>query len=46
MRGLIGGFLRLSPVKKALVSDTLRSRFLSTLRSQVRAKKEEWTTEI
>jgi len=31
MRGLTGGFLRLSPVKKALMSDTLRSTFLSSL---------------
>jgi ferredoxin len=31
MRGIVGGFLRLSPVKKALMSDTLRSRFLATL---------------
>jgi ferredoxin len=32
MRGLVGAFLRLSPVKKALMSHTLRSRFLETLR--------------
>ena len=32
MRGLVGGFLRLSPVKRALLGDTLRSRFLSALR--------------
>ncbi len=31
MRGFVGGFLRLSPVKKALMSDTLRSRFLSAM---------------
>ena len=31
MRGLVGGFLRLPPVKKALMSDGLRSRFLSGL---------------
>ena len=29
MRGFIGGFLRLPPVKKALLSDTLQSRFLN-----------------
>lgn len=32
MRGLVGGFLRLSPVKQALLSDVLRSRFLAVLR--------------
>ena len=29
MRGIVGGFLRLPPVKKALMTDTLRSRFLA-----------------
>ncbi|GFM35692.1 ATP-binding protein [Desulfovibrio psychrotolerans] len=33
MRGLVGGFLRLSPVKKALMGDALRSRFLQAIRS-------------
>jgi Na+-translocating ferredoxin:NAD+ oxidoreductase RNF subunit RnfB len=32
MRGLVGGFLRLPPVKQALLSDVLRSRFLAVLR--------------
>ena len=32
MRALAGAFLRLPPVKKALMADTLRSRFLNTLR--------------
>jgi ferredoxin len=32
MRGLVGGFLKLPPVKQALLSDTLRSRFLAVLR--------------
>ncbi|MDH4157728.1 MAG: 4Fe-4S binding protein [candidate division Zixibacteria bacterium] len=31
MRGLVGGFLRLPPVKKALMSDALRSSFLETM---------------
>jgi ferredoxin len=31
MRGIVGGFLRLSPVKKALMTDTLRSRFLTAI---------------
>ena len=29
MRGFVGGFLRLPPVKKALISDKYRSRFLN-----------------
>jgi len=32
MRGLVGGFLKLPPVKRSLMSDALRSRFLSALR--------------
>ena len=31
MRGIVGGFLRLPPVKKALMTDTLRSRFLAAM---------------
>jgi formate hydrogenlyase subunit 6/NADH:ubiquinone oxidoreductase subunit I len=31
-RALLGGFLRLPPVKRALMSDALRSRFLDALR--------------
>jgi ferredoxin/predicted transcriptional regulator len=36
MRHLVGGFLRLSPVKKALMSDTLRSTFLSAMAGGVK----------
>ncbi len=32
MRGFVGGFLRLPPVKKALMSDTLRSSFLNMMK--------------
>jgi formate hydrogenlyase subunit 6/NADH:ubiquinone oxidoreductase subunit I len=32
MRGFVGGFLKLPPVKKALMSDTLRSSFLGMMR--------------
>jgi Fe-S-cluster-containing hydrogenase component 2 len=38
MRGIVGGFLRLSPVKKALMSDALRSRFLAALGAAAAAK--------
>lgn len=32
MRGLVGGFLRLTPVKRALMSEALRSRFLGAIK--------------
>jgi ferredoxin len=32
LRAVIGAFLKLSPVKRALMSDTLRSRFLDAMR--------------
>jgi ferredoxin len=35
LRGFVGGCLRLPPVKRALLSDQLRSRFLATLKSGV-----------
>jgi ferredoxin len=35
LRGFVGGFLRLPPVKQALMSDRLRSTFLATLQSGV-----------
>jgi len=46
MRALVGGFLRLSPVKKALVSNTLRSRFLSAMKSGVKSQGKGWLTEM
>jgi len=38
MRGIVGGFLHLPPVKKALMSDALRSTFLNALISGVHKK--------
>ena len=35
MRGFLGGFLKLPPVKKALMSDTLRSSFLTMMKRGV-----------
>jgi hypothetical protein len=35
LRGLVGGFLRLPPVKQTLMSDRLRSTFLAALKSGV-----------
>lgn len=46
MRGLIGGFLRLSPVKKALMSDQLRSAFLSMMTAGVKLQGGGWMTKI
>jgi len=36
LRGIVGGFLKLSPAKKTLMSDVLRSTFLSSLAAGVR----------
>jgi ferredoxin len=46
MRGFIGGFLRLPPVKAALMSDTLRSSFLNAMINGVRKQGKEWVTEL
>jgi len=32
LRGFVGGFLKLPPIKRALLGDRFRSRFLTTLR--------------
>ena len=42
MRGFVGGFLRLDSVKKALMSDLLRSRFLSFMKAGARLQGREW----
>lgn len=46
MRALVGGFLRLSPVKKALVSNALRSRFLSAMKYGVKSQGKDSLTEV
>jgi len=46
LRGFVGGFLKLPPVKKALLSDQLRSRFLSSLQSGVKKQGKAWVTEM
>ncbi|MFH1356452.1 MAG: 4Fe-4S dicluster domain-containing protein [bacterium] len=38
MRGFLGAFLKLSPVKRALLSDMLRSRFLASIKTGARLK--------
>jgi Na+-translocating ferredoxin:NAD+ oxidoreductase RNF subunit RnfB len=46
IRSFVGGFLRLSPVKKALMSDTLRSRFLDAMKQGVVRQGKGWLTEV
>ncbi len=46
MRAFVGGFVRLSPVKRALLSDSLRSRFLATMKKGVKAQGKGWITEM
>lgn len=44
LRGFVGGFLRLTPVKKALLGDTLRSRFLAAMAAGVQRQGKGWVT--
>jgi NAD-dependent dihydropyrimidine dehydrogenase PreA subunit len=46
LRGLVGGFLRLPPVKQALMSDLLRSRFLNVMKSGVQKQGKAWLLEM
>lgn len=46
MRGFIGGFLNLEPVKKSIMSDTLRSSFLNAISNGVKRKSKEWLINI
>jgi len=46
MRGLLGGFFKLSPVKKALLSDTLRSTFLKSMETGVKLQGKSWLTKM
>ena len=46
MRVFTGAFLRLSPVKKALLSDTFRSSFLSIMNFGTKLQGKNWITEI
>jgi len=45
-RGVVGGFLRLSPVKKALMSDKLRSSFLETMTKGTRTQGKDWLIDM
>ncbi|TFG06504.1 4Fe-4S dicluster domain-containing protein [Candidatus Thorarchaeota archaeon] len=46
MSGLVGGFLRLPTVKKALMSDLMRSRFLSMMQSGIKMQGKGWLLEL
>jgi ferredoxin len=46
MRGFVGGFLRLPPVKRALMSDALRSTFFSAIKKGAAAQGRGWMTEL
>ncbi len=46
MRAFVGGFLRLPPVKKALMSDKMRSKFLAAMKDGVKKQGKEWMLEI
>jgi ferredoxin len=46
MRAFVGAFLRLPPVKKALMSDKLRSRFLDAMKEGVKKQGKEWVLDL
>jgi ferredoxin len=46
MRSFVGGFLRLPTIKRALMSDKLRSRFLHTMKKGVAMQGKDWVTEM
>lgn len=46
MRGFVGGFLRLPPVKAVLMSDMLRSSFLKAMAGGVGKQGKKWATEM
>ena len=46
MRGFVGGFLRISPVKAVLMSDMLRSSFLNAMVNGLQKQGKGWITEM
>jgi len=46
MRAFVGGFLRLPPLKKALLSDRLRSKFLDAMKDGVTKQGKGWLIEL
>lgn len=46
LRGIVGGFMRLPPVKRALMGDLLRSRFLTAMKRGAASSGNGWATEL
>ncbi|MCK5242362.1 4Fe-4S binding protein [bacterium] len=46
MRAVLGAFLNLPAVKRSLMSNTLRSVFLSTMKSGIKWMKREWLLDV
>jgi Fe-S-cluster-containing hydrogenase component 2 len=46
MRAFVGAFLRLPPVKQALLGDSMRSRFLDAMRAGVKKQGKGWALEV
>ena len=46
MRAFVGAFLRLPTVKKALLSDNMRSGFLSAMKEGVKKQGKGWVLEM
>ncbi|MBF0118990.1 MAG: 4Fe-4S dicluster domain-containing protein [Desulfobacterales bacterium] len=46
MSGIVGGFLKLPSVKKALMSDTLRSRFLKSMEFGLKLQGKGWMAKL
>ena len=46
LRGMVGGFLKLPSVKRALMSDALRSRFLHAMKKGAARQGKEWLAEL
>jgi ferredoxin len=46
MRGFVGGFLRLPPVKATLMSDMFRSSFLNAMANGLQKQGKGWITEM
>ena len=46
MRAFVGAFLKLPPLKKALLSDRLRSKFLNSMKDGVKKQGKGWLTEM
>jgi ferredoxin len=46
MRAFVGAFLKLPPLKKALLSDGLRSKFLDAMKDGVKKQGKGWLAEM